>query len=131
MVAKSLEICSSDGLNSISFPTIGTGNLRYPPSDASRFILSTIVQFLDENPSTTVKKITIVIHHDSTSVLKNIEAVTIYTLFKLNTLKFVVNQHLFVNFNCFKLFLVFAWHKTINGKTLSCIPSLFAGLWLL
>lgn len=46
---NSLQVASSNGLKTISFPSISTGRYGYPIEEASRIALKTVKEFLEEN----------------------------------------------------------------------------------
>lgn len=66
---KSLVKVTELGGNSIAFPVIGTGNLSFPPYEASRIMLDEAVTFCQNNPHSSVKDIRFVLFHGYQAVI--------------------------------------------------------------
>ena len=66
---KSLVKVTELGGNSIAFPVIGTGNLSFPPHEASRIMLDEAVTFCQNNPHSSVKDIRFVLFHGDQAVI--------------------------------------------------------------
>jgi O-acetyl-ADP-ribose deacetylase (regulator of RNase III) len=47
---RSLELCSTNKISSIAFPSISTGIYGYPVEDASRIALKTVMDYLKDHP---------------------------------------------------------------------------------
>ena len=47
---RSLEVARENGLGSLAFPSISTGAYGYPVGEAAPVALSTVMNFLEENP---------------------------------------------------------------------------------
>jgi O-acetyl-ADP-ribose deacetylase (regulator of RNase III) len=47
---RSLEVASSNGIKSISFPSLSTGAFGYPMGDAAQIALTTVIKYLKEHP---------------------------------------------------------------------------------
>lgn len=51
----SLELANKHGLKSIAFPAISTGVFGYPIEKCARFMLSTAISYLEDNPQTSLE----------------------------------------------------------------------------
>ncbi|CAM9626359.1 unnamed protein product [Lampetra planeri] len=58
---RSLEMAHRDGVSSISFPALGTGNLKYSPLMVSSFMFEEVINFSQNHQGTTLKDIRFVI----------------------------------------------------------------------
>lgn len=65
-VQKCLEQCSSLGVSSIAFPSIGTGNLRYPDNVVAKCIVDEVINFLSSHKTTSLKTVHLVIYMQKT-----------------------------------------------------------------
>ena len=65
-VQKCLEQCSSLRVSSIAFPSIGTGNLRYPDDVVAKCIVDEVITFLSSHQSTSLKVVHLVIYMQKT-----------------------------------------------------------------
>ncbi|XP_060063936.1 uncharacterized protein LOC132544368 [Ylistrum balloti] len=70
-VTKCLERANELGMNSISFPAIGTGNLNYPSSVVAKEMLQKIKCFMVESNPSHLKKISIVVYPRDTQTFAN------------------------------------------------------------
>ncbi|XP_053400000.1 uncharacterized protein LOC123557665 isoform X2 [Mercenaria mercenaria] len=73
LVTKCLQQASTDGMTSISFPTLGTGFLMYPPKVSASIMLKAISDFSTNNSNSTVKTVTIVLLALSSNIQKNLQ----------------------------------------------------------
>ena len=48
---KCLELCDENNLKTIAFPSIGTGNLKFPSSEVAEIMVNTIQEYFERNPS--------------------------------------------------------------------------------
>jgi len=64
----SLDRAESDGHTSISFPSLGCGFLKYPPSLAANFTIAAIQKFCVKHPNPTLTRVVIVTHGSSNSL---------------------------------------------------------------
>ena len=55
--------------SSIAFPVIGTGNLQFPPNEASRIMLDEVINFCSGNPHSCVKDIRFVVFDQDQSLI--------------------------------------------------------------
>jgi len=64
-------MCKVDELkgNSIAFPVIGTGNLHFPPNEASRIMLDEVINVCSSNPHFCVKDIRFVVFDQDQSLI--------------------------------------------------------------
>ncbi|RKQ63363.1 O-acetyl-ADP-ribose deacetylase (regulator of RNase III) [Thermovibrio guaymasensis] len=56
-VRSALKLADELGLNSIALPAISTGIFGYPKREGVRVIVDEVIRYLEENPSTSLKKI--------------------------------------------------------------------------
>ena len=56
-------------MSSIAFPVIGTGNLNFPPNEASRIMLEEILCFCQTNASSTLKDIRFVVYQQDQALI--------------------------------------------------------------
>ncbi|XP_068735052.1 protein mono-ADP-ribosyltransferase PARP14-like [Montipora capricornis] len=56
-------------MSSIAFPVIGTGNLKFPPNEASRIMLEEILSFCQTNASSTLKDIRFVVYQQDQALI--------------------------------------------------------------
>ena len=56
-------------MNSIAFPVIGTGNLNFPPNQASRIMLEEIFSFCQTNSSSSLKDIRFVVYQQDQALI--------------------------------------------------------------
>ncbi|KAK3612486.1 hypothetical protein CHS0354_024455 [Potamilus streckersoni] len=73
-VTKCLDMLHSDGLQSIAFPTIGTGNFNYPAKDVASTMFESIRQFGEKNLGYKVH-VTVVLYptaNDVSQAFKNV-----------------------------------------------------------
>lgn len=73
LVKKCLDQAESDGMVSVSFPTLGTGYLMYPPADSAHIMLKAINDFASSNPGSSLNSVDIVILSKSSTKDKNLE----------------------------------------------------------
>ena len=66
MMTKVMQECDRLKATSVAFPALGTGNLGFPEDVVAKVMVKTITSYLQHNPSTTVKKVLLVIFTDST-----------------------------------------------------------------
>ncbi len=62
---ESLKVAAENNLSSISFPSISTGAYGYPPAEAARVAIRTVVSFLKEE-SSPIKEVVFVLFDSST-----------------------------------------------------------------
>lgn len=68
-----LEICSEQGIQSVSFPSISTGAYRYPVGEAAHIAVTTVRNYLEKHPE--IKQIRFVLFDDATlAVYKKVGA---------------------------------------------------------
>ena len=65
-MTKVMQECNRLKATSVAFPAVGTGNLGFPEDMVAEVMVKTITSYLRQNPSTTVKKVLLVIFMDST-----------------------------------------------------------------
>lgn len=63
---NSLKLADEYKLNSIAFPSIGTGVYRYPLEDAAKVAIKTIFEFINDFPNTSIKEIYFYLFDDVT-----------------------------------------------------------------
>ena len=63
---NSLKLADEYKLESIAFPSIGTGVYRYPLEDAAKVAIAAIHEFLNDYPNTTIKQIYFYLFDDNT-----------------------------------------------------------------
>ena len=56
-------------MSSIAFPVIGTGNLKFPPNEASRIILEEVFSFCETNASSSLKDIRFVVYQQDQALI--------------------------------------------------------------
>ncbi|CAH1268230.1 PARP14 [Branchiostoma lanceolatum] len=66
MVQECLESADEDGHTSISFPAMGTGNLKYPRDVAASCMYDEILSFSQSNPGTTLQDVRIIVFDQPT-----------------------------------------------------------------
>ena len=66
MITKVMQECDRLKAASVAFPAIGTGILGFPEDVVAEVMVNTISSYLRQNPSTTVKKVLLVIYVTST-----------------------------------------------------------------
>ena len=66
MITKVMQECDRLKATSVAFPALGTGNLGFPEKVVAEVMVNAISSYLRQNPSTTVKKVLLVIFADST-----------------------------------------------------------------
>ena len=66
MITKVMQECDRLKATSVAFPALGTGNLGFPEKVVAEVMVRTISSYLRQNPSTTVKKVLLVVFMDST-----------------------------------------------------------------
>ncbi|XP_068921027.1 protein mono-ADP-ribosyltransferase PARP14-like [Petaurus breviceps papuanus] len=71
IITECLETAASQSLTSITFPAIGTGNLRFPKNIFAKLILSQVFKFSSSGPLKTLKEVCFLLHP---SDINNIEA---------------------------------------------------------
>ncbi|XP_021359151.1 poly [ADP-ribose] polymerase 14-like isoform X2 [Mizuhopecten yessoensis] len=60
-----LEIATSYCVNSIAFPTLGSGSLRFPADVVADSMIKCVKEFTDDNPQTSLTEIRIVIYNQA------------------------------------------------------------------
>ena len=63
MVKDCLEMSTSRGHQSITFPALGTGNLRYPVNEVAKAMIEAMIEYVEGNPDTTIHDVRIVIYN--------------------------------------------------------------------
>ncbi|XP_032801823.2 protein mono-ADP-ribosyltransferase PARP14-like [Petromyzon marinus] len=71
---RSLEMAHRDGVSSISFPALGTGNLKYSPLMVSSFMFEEVINFSQNHQGTTLKDIRFVIFSKDQLVISDFQA---------------------------------------------------------
>uniref|UniRef100_C3Y5X5 Poly [ADP-ribose] polymerase n=1 Tax=Branchiostoma floridae TaxID=7739 RepID=C3Y5X5_BRAFL len=66
IIQTCLTMAHKNGLPSIAFPALGTGNLGYPRSVAASAMFDEVVSFSQANPSTSLKHVSIVVYDQPT-----------------------------------------------------------------
>ena len=56
-VAECLLKADEENCNSVAFPALGTGNLRYPPRNVAEAMLDGVENYIDETMSGTLKTV--------------------------------------------------------------------------
>ena len=69
IVQKCLQKGEQLGGTSIAFPVIGTGNLNFPPNDASRIMLEETIGFCQANPSSILREIRFVVYQQDQALV--------------------------------------------------------------
>ncbi|XP_046543349.1 protein mono-ADP-ribosyltransferase PARP14-like [Haliotis rubra] len=69
-VTECLEEASKSKYARLLFPALGAGNLNYDKNTTARTIYETVNEFWKENPTTTLKSVTVVIYHGQQDVDK-------------------------------------------------------------
>ena len=69
IVQKCLQTGEQLGGTSIAFPVIGTGNLNFPPNDASRIMLEETIGFCQANPSSILREIRFVVYQQDQALV--------------------------------------------------------------
>ena len=69
IVQKCLQKGEDLGETSIAFPVIGTGNLNFPPNDASRIMLEETISFCQANPSSILRDIRFVVYQQDQALV--------------------------------------------------------------
>ena len=59
---ESLQFASKRRFKSIGFPAIGTGNLHFPRDIVAESMFSTVIEFSNANPNTSVKDVRFVLY---------------------------------------------------------------------
>ncbi|XP_046562803.1 protein mono-ADP-ribosyltransferase PARP14-like isoform X2 [Haliotis rubra] len=70
LVAKCLKKASDKQYRSIAFPALGTGNLGYPRDVVAKTMMETMEQFGQDNPTTSLQEVKIVVYHKDTATIK-------------------------------------------------------------
>uniref|UniRef100_S4RVB0 Poly [ADP-ribose] polymerase n=1 Tax=Petromyzon marinus TaxID=7757 RepID=S4RVB0_PETMA len=70
---RSLEMAHRDGVSSISFPALGTGNLKYSPLMVSSFMFEEVINFSQNHQGTTLKDIRFVIFSKDQLVISSLK----------------------------------------------------------
>ncbi|XP_067933230.1 protein mono-ADP-ribosyltransferase PARP14-like [Watersipora subatra] len=63
IVGKCLTMASSHNHQSIAFPALGTGNLRYPEAEVAKTMIEAVLEYADGNPNSSLKDVKIVIYY--------------------------------------------------------------------
>lgn len=63
VMSRLMNVClqQASNMKSISFPTLGTGHLKYPPKQAAKIMLTVIKEFVNCNADTSLEHVVIVI----------------------------------------------------------------------
>lgn len=70
---KSLEICSEQGIKTVSFPSISTGAYGYPAGEAAHIAVTTVRNYLEKHPDIT--RVRFVLFDDATlDIYKKVHA---------------------------------------------------------
>ncbi len=69
---NSLSVAEKNNCKSISFPSISTGIYGYPVKDAAKVAINAILEYIDDNPNTTIEEISFYLFDEYTySIYKN------------------------------------------------------------
>ncbi|XP_067934852.1 protein mono-ADP-ribosyltransferase PARP14-like isoform X2 [Watersipora subatra] len=63
IVATCLSMAASESHTSITFPALGTGNLRYPVDQVSKGMIEAVTEYAESNPHSSIVGVKIVIYH--------------------------------------------------------------------
>ena len=56
-------MAANKGHQSITFPALGTGTLRYPVKEVATAMIEAITEFVEDYPDATVREVEIVVYH--------------------------------------------------------------------
>ena len=56
-------MASNNNHQSIAFPALGTGNLRYPGDEVAKAMIEAVIEYTEKNPNSSIKDVKIVIYH--------------------------------------------------------------------
>ncbi|KAL3880352.1 hypothetical protein ACJMK2_032596 [Sinanodonta woodiana] len=73
VITKSLTEASKLGMNSVAFPTLGMGHLRFGAIQSAQALYRCIKEFGEKNPSCSVKEVKIVIYNLDQNIKSTIE----------------------------------------------------------
>ena len=62
-MATCLTMASNNNHQSIAFPALGTGNLSYPGDAVSKAMIESVIEYVQKNSNSSIKKVKIVIFH--------------------------------------------------------------------
>ncbi|KAK3597472.1 hypothetical protein CHS0354_041891 [Potamilus streckersoni] len=68
LVSECLKVANINNMQSIAFPALGTGNLKYPPQVSASVILAFVEDFYKQDPSSTL--LTYIVVYDQSSDVK-------------------------------------------------------------
>ena len=66
MLIKIMKECDHLKATSVAFPALGTGNLGYPEDIVARLMIDTTSDYLNQNPSSSIRKVLLVIFMERT-----------------------------------------------------------------
>ncbi|XP_067934854.1 protein mono-ADP-ribosyltransferase PARP14-like [Watersipora subatra] len=73
LVINCLNVAASYELRSITFPSLGTGNLGYCGEDVATAMVTAIARYTEENPKSSIELVQIVIYHLDLTIKKCFE----------------------------------------------------------
>ena len=77
---SSLSMATADGLKSIAFPSIGTGNLQFPRALVAQTMFDEVKAFSRASPQTSITTVLFVIHERDVETLNVSAAIVAYFL---------------------------------------------------
>ena len=66
-MATCLTMASNNNHQSIAFPALGTGNLRYPGDEVAKAMIEAVIEYTEKNPNSSIKDVKIVIYSQDVS----------------------------------------------------------------
>lgn len=57
-------------LQSVTFPALGTGMLKYPVKDVAKNMIEAMMEYVEENRGTSVREVRLVIYHKDDKTYK-------------------------------------------------------------
>ncbi|XP_067951553.1 protein mono-ADP-ribosyltransferase PARP15-like [Watersipora subatra] len=70
IIRRCMKMASKSGFTSMVIPSLGSGNLRYPPEDIVMSIITSIGSFLSGSNQTSVREVTLMVHEKDTTSVK-------------------------------------------------------------
>ena len=55
-------MAATNGHQSIAFPALGTGNLKYPADEVAKAMIEAMIEYTQKNPNSCIKDVKIVIY---------------------------------------------------------------------
>ena len=63
IIIKTLAFTSNESFSSLALPAMGTGNLQYPRHLVAKTMFDSVLQYSQENPSTSLRDIRFVLYN--------------------------------------------------------------------